>query len=1109
MNAQHTRLRGYLSSKLAMTVCLLLIAAVGVGVWKVFFERSDVRNALLSLKSAYNEQRPLETRISALNYAPFSATRAAAPVPHNAAELRRAELTLLEAKVANPVSEVHHALGLVYLTQKRFEDAVSEFEEALKGDPNNATLLSDTGAAWLEKAKIGLEGPAKVNDQQGGKAVEALGHSLTYLNRGLAEDDKPLDAIFNRALCFQYLRLRERAQVEWHEYLNRDGASAWADEARNNLRALEQQADRSSHMNDQVLSDFLAAHETRDEEKAWNLISATRDDLSGTSISQQLLDRYLESSTKGETDKASQQLEALSYVAALEVKRGDEHYNSHIAQLYRTLTLEQKAQIAKARNSMRTGYRMYEQAANVQDMLRVFNDAADAFEQAGDKVEVHHARFWIAYTSLGARDTQRSLALFTELASDCARMRYRWLLMRATQAISSARYNLKEYSKSIEYSLEALGHADKVGDQIGAFNALDFLTEVYRAINNHEQAMNSISRSQSLLDCCAFNPIKIWRHYGIVAFAFYSAGSHSAAIEFQREALRRAHASADPQLICTSYAHLGVMLGRNGNYDEALANAKSGYETAAMRLNGTTRTGSMAYSSLQAGHLYRERGDCDNALTKYDESIALYESMAFSTHLYQAHKGRLLCYLKQNNHKQASAELNTALTMVDNNRSKILEGDNRNKFFDIEQSIYDLAIEYAYETQKDGVKAFTYSEASRARSLLDLMLRENEKQTNVEQNPGPVFAPFSLSEIKQKLPEANQIVEYTVLESKILIWVIDRNDAQVKESRISRAELESRVGNYLRSIADPKSEDVSRQGKELFDLLIKPVAKLLDSEKQLNIIPDKILNSLPFDSLVSTSSGRFLIEDYSLSYAPSASVLVLASAKAGTIDTNYAEHILAVGNPTFDQERYGLLANLKDAAKEAGQVKQSYKRGTVLIGPAATKRNILTELPKSDVAHFALHSIEEPHDEMHSRLVLARDQNGSGPGASEDVLEAREIYEMRLPATRLVILSACQTGTGRYYRGEGTFSVARAFMASGVPVVVASLWAVDSEATAELMINLHQIRKQQRLPTAEALRRAQLRILQGNERFRHPYYWAAFLVYGGSEKSSVNLVSRN
>ena len=113
---------------------------------------------------------------------------------------------------------------------------MNEFEEALKGDPNNATLLSDNGAAWLEKAKIGVDGPAKVNDQQGGKAVEALGRSLTYLNRGLAEDDKPLDAIFNRALCFQYLRLRERE--EWREYLNRDGASAWADEARNNLTAL-------------------------------------------------------------------------------------------------------------------------------------------------------------------------------------------------------------------------------------------------------------------------------------------------------------------------------------------------------------------------------------------------------------------------------------------------------------------------------------------------------------------------------------------------------------------------------------------------------------------------------------------------------------------------------------------------------------------------------------------------------------------------------------------------------------------------------------------------------------------------------------------------------
>src|SRR5688572_27571801 len=150
-------------SKVAIGACVVLILAIVAGAWKVFLNPSNVTNGLSSLRSAYSEHRPLEARISSLSYAPFSATRAAGPVPHNAAELRMAELTLIEAKVEKPTAEVQHALGQVYLSQKRFDDAVREFDAALKSDPNNSTLLSDIGAAWLEKAKVNLDRGA--NDQ--------------------------------------------------------------------------------------------------------------------------------------------------------------------------------------------------------------------------------------------------------------------------------------------------------------------------------------------------------------------------------------------------------------------------------------------------------------------------------------------------------------------------------------------------------------------------------------------------------------------------------------------------------------------------------------------------------------------------------------------------------------------------------------------------------------------------------------------------------------------------------------------------------------------------------------------------------------------------------
>src|ERR1051326_2573534 len=119
---QHRRF----SLKWTITITVLSIAAVGLGTAKLFYDQSNIKKGLLSLKSAYRERRPFESRISSLDYAPFSIVRGSESV--NDAELRHAELMLLEALGKSATAESHHALGQVYLAQKRFEDAVREFE---------------------------------------------------------------------------------------------------------------------------------------------------------------------------------------------------------------------------------------------------------------------------------------------------------------------------------------------------------------------------------------------------------------------------------------------------------------------------------------------------------------------------------------------------------------------------------------------------------------------------------------------------------------------------------------------------------------------------------------------------------------------------------------------------------------------------------------------------------------------------------------------------------------------------------------------------------------------------------------------------------------------
>ena len=96
---------------------------------------------------------------------------------------------------------------------------------------------------------------------------------------------------------------------------------------------------------------------------------------------------------------------------------------------------------------------------------------------------------------------------------------------------------------------------------------------------------------------------------------------------------------------------------------------------------------------------------------------------------------------------------------------------------------------------------------------------------------------------------------------------------------------------------------------------------------------------------------------------------------------------------------------------------------------------------------------------------------------------------------KLVVLSACQTGSGKMYKGEGVMGLTRAVMYAGTPAVIASLWKVDDIATKELMINFYRNLLEKNLDKTEALRQAKLELLK-NKKYHSPLFWSAFVMYG-------------
>jgi len=268
----------------------------------------------------------------------------------------------------------------------------------------------------------------------------------------------------------------------------------------------------------------------------------------------------------------------------------------------------------------------------------------------------------------------------------------------------------------------------------------------------------------------------------------------------------------------------------------------------------------------------------------------------------------------------------------------------------------------------------------------------------------------------------------------------------------------------------------------------------LDPDKVLCVVPDKALHYLPWSALIS-SSGRFLFQDFRLMISPSTTILIDSTNKARDRGSSKDERLLAVGNPTFDRAANPDLARLPGAEREVAQIASQYFSSRVLVGLKATRSSVLSQLSHANVIHFAAHYEVDPHSMLSSKLLLAP-APGERSHAEPAGLTAADIYRLNLARTRLVVLSGCKTAIERDFAGEGPVGFARSFLVAGVPVVVASLWPVDSDATSLLMIEFHRLRREEHLSTTKALMLAQQEIMR-RPGYERPYYWAGFMVVGG------------
>jgi CHAT domain-containing protein len=349
------------------------------------------------------------------------------------------------------------------------------------------------------------------------------------------------------------------------------------------------------------------------------------------------------------------------------------------------------------------------------------------------------------------------------------------------------------------------------------------------------------------------------------------------------------------------------------------------------------------------------------------------------------------------------------------------------------------------------------------------------------------------------------LIEYVLTEEKAFLFVIVRDNEGKPSLKTyplaAKSEEVINLARKYRELLATRNALFREAAVQLYDLLLKPAQAELRGKTKLVIVPDGALWELPFQALVNEKK-RYLIEDYSISFAPSLTVLAEMKQRRRQKRNFEAPTLLAFGNPNLGKEqvspslfktRAGDFAPLPETEIEVKKLATLYgkERSLVFTGPMARESELKQRAANYKVLHLATHSILNDESPMYSQIVLSQE---NAPETGEDgLLEAWEILQLDLKSD-LVVLSACETARGRIGEGEGMIGLSWALFVAGAPTTVVSQWKVDSASTSDLMLEFHR-NLQTNSAKAESLRKAALKLTQ-NKQYSHPFYWAAFVVVG-------------
>ena len=699
-----------------------------------------------------------------------------------------------------------------------------------------------------------------------------------------------------------------------------------------------------------------------------------------------------------------------------------------------------------------------------------------------------------------------------------------------------------DYTQALEFYEKSAKFHRENKDHLKAAYRDESIGEVYLEWNQVDNAIEKLTWANSLIIISGGNPASSHISLGR---AYAMKKDYVKAEEHFKKGLEYDQRVNNEQILPEHLNALGLMYYEQKRYEDAMQSYKEAVALARFHKNKALTATILG----NIGAVHFDQKQYSEAIPVLQESVNIKDELrksAFGTVRREYLSSQINTYKFLSSSYMYRGEIAQAFHAIEDSRSKYLaeeiaKGKHEPAVLTIEETQEllgkdDVVLVYANADWRDkiliaitreSVKGYTLNDANFIRSVINIS--KSNQQTSNESQRG------NLKYVAKKLQQKEALGAQT-------------------ESDIFEVSI-----NYYRNFLIKRAPEEALS-RIFYQLLLEPVANTLKTKKNIIISPDGLLNYLPFETL-KDAKGKYLIEKNNIRYTQSIGVLellrkrnysntreyMLAFGGAVYNEKSYRADMgittsgflpgedetwpmpmrpmtfYASNTPqdliktetlrsqldkksessirfTYDDLGIGTMNNLPGTLYEIEHIAPVVPSIRSFTKFEATEHNVkrlnkLGQLSNYKVLHFATHGLTIPVLPELSAVVLSMFK---APRHGEDgFLRTEEINELDIKAD-FVNLSACETGLGKIYGGEGVVGLTQSFLIAGANGLSVSLWSVADNSTAIFMVEVYKKVNQKNMDYYEAIAETKREFISGkfSSGFKAPYFWAPFVYYG-------------